>query len=207
MKALLSRVAEFSSVELSSLDARRIGASFVSRTFPQLSFARTRTLALRALGLNLGAHSLVLGPLRITGSGDMTKLISFGDDVVITGPLHLDIGGAIRVGNNVYLGHDVALLTVSHRIGPSERRCSKVEFGPIVVGDGAWLATRVTVLPGVTIGAGAVVAAGAVVSRDVAKNVLVGGVPARVIRELSDAGGTAQRIPFETRREPGDGHA
>lgn len=185
MRSLLSRIVELTNGELSALDLRRTGTGLVSRVFPQLSFARTRTTALRAMGLRLGKRALVLGPIRITGTGDITSLVSFGDDVVVTGPLHLDIGATIRVGNNVYLGHDVALLTVDHRIGAFDRRCSTPEYAPIVVGDGAWLAARVTVLPGVTIGAGAVVAAGAVVTRDVADNVLVGGVPARVIRALS----------------------
>jgi acetyltransferase-like isoleucine patch superfamily enzyme len=185
MRSLLSRIVELTSDELAALDLRRSGAGLVSSLLPQLSFARTRTTALRALGLRLGKRSLVLGPLRITGTGDLSSLVSFGEDVVVTGPLHLDIGATISVGNNVYLGHDVALLTVDHRIGAFDRRCSTPEHGPIVVGDGAWLAARVTVLPGVTIGAGAVVAAGAVVTKDVADNVLAAGVPARVIRALS----------------------
>jgi maltose O-acetyltransferase len=185
MRSLLSRIVELTNDEFSALDLRRTGVGVVSRAFPQLSFSRMRTAALRAIGLRLGQRSLVLGPLRITGTGDLTSLVSFGDDVVVTGPLHLDIGATITVGNNVYFGHDVALLTVDHRIGAFDRRCSTPENAPIVVGDGAWLAARVTVLPGVTIGAGAVVAAGAVVTRNVADNILVGGVPARVIRALS----------------------
>jgi len=55
------------------------------------------------------------------------------------------------------------------------------------VGDGAWIATRAVVLPGVTIGEGAVVAAGAVVTRSVAPHTMVGGVPARVLRDLPNS--------------------
>jgi acetyltransferase-like isoleucine patch superfamily enzyme len=57
--------------------------------------------------------------------------------------------------------------------------------GPVVIGDRCYIATRATVLPGVTIGEGAVVAAGAVVTRDVEPYCVVGGVPARVIRPRS----------------------
>lgn len=54
------------------------------------------------------------------------------------------------------------------------------------IGDGAWIGSRVTFLPGLRIGAGAVAAAGALVTRDVPADTLVGGVPARKIRALVD---------------------
>lgn len=56
---------------------------------------------------------------------------------------------------------------------------------PIVIGDKVWIGANATVLPGVTIGKGAIVAAGAVVHRDVPPFTVVGGVPARILRELS----------------------
>jgi len=179
--------------EMGDMGLRNVGAGFVSRALPQLSFGRVRTTALRALGVRLGPRSLVLGPLRITGKGDVRHLLSFGADVVVTGNLHVDIGGEIRVGDRVFLGHDVALITVDHRIGPPERRCAEPTLSSIVIGEGAWLASRVIVLPGVTIGSGVVVAAGAVVTRDVEPNVLVGGIPARVLRHLGGETPSASR--------------
>ena len=183
-KSLAERTSRVLREEVGNVKFRQLGAALVSRGLPQLSFGRVRTAALRALGVHLGHRSMILGPLRITGKGDVRRLLSFGDDVVVTGPLHVDIGGEVRVADRVFIGHDVALLTVDHTIGSSEQRCAAPKLGSIVIGYGAWLAARVVVLPGVTIGAGAVVAAGAVVTRDVAPNVLVGGVPARVLRTL-----------------------
>jgi maltose O-acetyltransferase len=55
---------------------------------------------------------------------------------------------------------------------------------PVVIEDDVWLAARVTVLKGVRIGRGAVVAAGAVVTKDVPPCTLVGGVPARIIKQI-----------------------
>lgn len=54
---------------------------------------------------------------------------------------------------------------------------------PVVIGDHVWIGQRATILKGVTIGDNAIVVAGAVVTRDVPANTLVGGVPAKVIRE------------------------
>jgi phosphonate metabolism protein (transferase hexapeptide repeat family) len=55
------------------------------------------------------------------------------------------------------------------------------------IGHDVWIGHGATLLPGVTVGNGAVVGAGAVVSRDVAPYAIVGGVPARLIRERFDA--------------------
>jgi phosphonate metabolism protein (transferase hexapeptide repeat family) len=53
----------------------------------------------------------------------------------------------------------------------------------VTIGHDVWIGHGATVLPGVTVGDGAVIGAGAVVSRDVAPYTIVGGVPARLIRE------------------------
>jgi len=170
--------------EETGFDSRKIAASFISRVLPQFSFGRARTLAMRGAGVRIGRGSGVLGPIDFTGLGDVRELFSIGEETWVSGPLHVDLGAEVRIGNRVQLGHDVMLLTVEHELGPSSARCGRRRAAPIVIGDGAWLASRVTVLPGVTIGAGAVVAAGAVVHQDVEPNTLVGGVPARVLRVL-----------------------
>jgi carbonic anhydrase/acetyltransferase-like protein (isoleucine patch superfamily) len=61
-----------------------------------------------------------------------------------------------------------------------------VETAPITIEDDAWLASRVTVLPGSHIGAGAVITAGSIVSGTVPPRVVAGGIPARVLRRLDD---------------------
>lgn len=54
----------------------------------------------------------------------------------------------------------------------------------IVIGKNVWISSNATVVPGVSIGDGAVVAAGAVVTKDVPPNVVVGGVPAKIIKKI-----------------------
>lgn len=168
-------------------DLRKIGASAVSRIAPQHSFTRLRTALLRALGLRIGATSCVAGRVHITGFGCVRDLLSIGPGCYITGPLHIDLVAPVRIGARVYMGYEVMLLTADHELGPSAQRCGHLASGPIDIGDGAWIGSRAVVLPGVRIGKGAVVASGAVVTRNVAPNTLVGGVPAKFVRDLEEA--------------------
>jgi acetyltransferase-like isoleucine patch superfamily enzyme len=95
--------------------------------------------------------------------------------------LTLDLGAEIFIGDRVYIGHEVMILTSSHKLGPSFHRAGIDNLLPVRIGDGAWICARATLLPGVTVGAGAVVSAGAVVNKDVPPNSIVSGSPARVI--------------------------
>jgi maltose O-acetyltransferase len=194
MASLGTRIVRAGRLEF-EVDLGKIAGRIISRGLPQFSFVRTRTALLRAAGIRIGAHSLVMGPLNITGEGSVRDLFSVGDDSFITGPLHVDLGGSVHIGNRVRLGHHVLLLTVDHEVGPPEQRCGQRLTGPIVIDDGVWVASRVTILPGVRVGYGAIVAAGAVVTRDVLPNTLVGGVPARLIRALDeDAHESSRRV-------------
>lgn len=86
----------------------------------------------------------------------------------------------IVIGKNVCIGEDVRLLTGSHDVtSPHFDLVTK----PIMIGDNVWVATMAIVLPGITIGEGAIVAAGAVVTKDVLPWTVVGGNPAKFIKE------------------------
>ncbi len=186
-KAFWPHVKRVVSEEFDSLLSRRVLAHLATG-FPTQAFGRTRTAMLRAAGIRIGTGSLVHGPLRVTGCGNPCQALSIGAFTLISGALHVDIGAPIRIGNRVSIGHDVSLLTIDHDVGPEEMRSGSRKFGSIEIGDGAWLASRVVVLPGVRIGAGAIIAAASVVTRDVAENTLVAGIPARFSRNLSPSG-------------------
>jgi maltose O-acetyltransferase len=90
----------------------------------------------------------------------------------------------VTIGERCLIGtHAIIIDNDFHRIEP-ERRLEPPESRPITIGDNVWLAARVTVLSGVTIGTDSCIAAGSVVVEDVPPRSLAGGVPARVIREL-----------------------
>ena len=185
VKAFWPHLLKVAIEELEPVMSRRVLALFATN-LPCQSFSRTRTALLRQAGISIGQSSLIQGPVRVTGAVANPCLeISIGTCTLVSGNLHCDVGAPIHIGDRVRIGHDVSLLTVDHHIGPDEMRAGERKYGPIEIGDGAWLASRVVVLPGVRIGMGAIVAAGSVVTRDVPDNTLVAGVPARVIRNLN----------------------
>jgi maltose O-acetyltransferase len=96
----------------------------------------------------------------------------------------LDIA-PVNIGNNVMIGPNVDIYTVNHPLTASGRQAYLAQGSPVKIGNDVWIGGKVTITPGVSIGNNVVVAAGAVVTKDVPDNVLVGGVPARVIKPLA----------------------
>lgn len=113
---------------------------------------------------------------------DFGKNITVGKGVFFNSGCRLQDQGGITIGDETLLGHNVVLATLNHEMDPAHRK--DMHPAPIVIGKHVWIGANATVCPGVTIGDGAVVAAGAVVTKDVAANTVVGGVPARRIKEL-----------------------
>jgi len=179
----LSKIFRVAKEELGGLDPRRLGAHLLSGFLPQNNFNRLRTVLLRTLGLRIAAGSSFGGSVHITGSGSIHDGLSIGPGCHVTGPLHIDLTAPVSIGARVYVGYDVRLITADHEIGPSAQRCGHVVFRPICIEDGVWIGSRAVILPGVRVGHGSVVAAGSVVTRDVPPDTLVGGVPARRIRD------------------------
>lgn len=91
--------------------------------------------------------------------------------------------GGIYIKDNVLIGHNVSLLTINHDLNPQKR--GNIYPKPIIINDNVWIGTNATILPGISIGSGSIIAAGAVVTKDVPPNVIVGGVPAKIIKELN----------------------
>lgn len=114
--------------------------------------------------------------------------IRIGRDSLI-GELNILRGqGGITIGDRVYTAPAVQMLAVNHVFSDPSR--PMVEQGitaeGIVVEDDVWIGASAIITDGVRIGKGAVVAAGAVVTKDVPAYTVVGGVPARVIKEIGE---------------------
>lgn len=94
-------------------------------------------------------------------------------------------GEGIEIGDNVLVGSSVTVLDSDfHEIDPSRRIDGNPKTGKVVIGDNAWIGDRAMILKGTAIGKNSIIAAGSVVSGEFPANVVIGGVPARVIREI-----------------------
>lgn len=114
-------------------------------------------------------------------------LLEIGDQVLINYGCSLGVTQHVRIGSRVNIGTHVMLIdNAFHHLDPA-RRDEAPPSQPIVLEDNVWLAARVIVLPGVTIGTNSVVGAGSVVTHDVPPNVLAAGVPAKIIRSIDGA--------------------
>jgi maltose O-acetyltransferase len=145
---------------------------------------RSRAGALRLAGVRIGPGTVVGGAIRITGVGRCQDRLSIGDRGWINTGCFFDATDRIDIGDDVALAQQVLILTQTHELADPLRRAGALTAAPVTIGRGCWIGARAVILPGVTVGDGAVVAAGAVVTHDVPPHTLVGGVPAREIRQL-----------------------
>jgi acetyltransferase-like isoleucine patch superfamily enzyme len=140
--------------------------------------AEIRDLLNQITGSEIDESVVVFAPLYIN-YGKYTKI---GKNVFINFDcVFLDLGG-ITIEDNVLMAPKVSLLSEGHPVSPNERQ--SLVPGHIHIKKNAWIGAGATILPGVTIGENSVVAAGAVVSKDVPANTVVGGIPARHIKNI-----------------------
>ncbi|WP_168121087.1 DapH/DapD/GlmU-related protein [Paenibacillus sp. HB172176] len=132
--------------------------------------------------LTLGHHVSFHGkpfPSSITvGKGARLKI---GDHVFFNYGLDIGCTLDIEIGSHTIIGPMVNLIDTNfHPVDRSDQALPR----PIKIGNNVWIGRGAVILPGVTVGAHSVVASGSVVTRDIPPNVLAGGAPARVIREI-----------------------
>nr|WP_321222064.1 acyltransferase [uncultured Psychroserpens sp.] len=98
----------------------------------------------------------------------------------------MDVVDDIIIGNDVAIGPNCTLYTHDHIYTDRDKPAWKggLVSSPIVIEDGAWVGSNVTILPGVTIGKRTVVAAGSVVTKSLEPESIYGGVPAKLIKTI-----------------------
>lgn len=134
----------------------------------------------RILGKPLDMTTTVLPPLYI----DYGRPVTIGKGCFIQQCCTFFGRGGITIGDDVFIGPKVNLITINHDENPENRSAT---YGrPIVIEDKVWIGINATILPGVRIGRGAIVGAGSVVTKDVPAMTVVAGNPARIIKKIEE---------------------
>lgn len=139
---------------------------------------RVHELMGKILGKPLPATTTLLPPLYI----DYGRPVTIGERCFIQQCCTFFGRGGITIGDDVFIGPKVNLITINHDINPDNRAAT---YGrPIVIEDKVWIGINSTILPGVKIGYGAIAGAQSVVTRDVPPMTVVAGNPARIIKRI-----------------------
>lgn len=138
-----------------------------------------------------GKRIYLQGPIQI----DYGRFTHLGDNFYANFNLTILDTCLVKIGSNVMFGPNTTIATPLHPLLAKQRnarvqadgKVATIEYGaPITIGSNCWLASNVTVCSGVKIGDGCVIGAGSVVTHDIPDNSLAVGVPARVIRKITD---------------------
>nr|WP_300149792.1 sugar O-acetyltransferase [Propionicimonas sp.] len=117
----------------------------------------------------------------------------FGDNIHLGANFYANFdcvmldGGCISIGDNVLFGPRVGLYTTNHAVDPVERAAGACYARPIAIGNSVWVGAGVNINQGVTIGDNCIIGSGSVVTRSIPPNTIAAGVPARPLREITEA--------------------
>ena len=146
------------------------------------SAADERLALLRGLLGSLGDEVEILGPLHV----DYGYNVHIGDGTFINHGAYLMDCAPIRIGSHVFIGPNLGAYTAQHPLVAEERDRGLERALPITIEDDVWIGGDVKVMPGVTIGTGSVIGAGSVVTRDVPAKTIAVGSPCRALRPITD---------------------
>ena len=130
--------------------------------------------------ITIGDHVMISCGAMLQGKIEIGSNSSVQTHSLIVG----DEQFGVQIGNDVRIAPFVTIISSNHVFDRTDIpiRLQGSRGKPIVIEDNVWIASRVNVMAGVTIGTGSVVAAGAVVTKDVEPYTVVGGVPAKLIK-------------------------
>ncbi len=171
-------------VAFSRLTRRSFGA------FGDGSLIELPVLVHGARRIRIGAGVYIGADSWLASTGE-DSLLEIGDGTRLSGHCVLSAVDHVRIGRSVLFGRGVYV--ADHNHGTEDPRVPIADqpltgIAPVAIEDGAWLGQNAVILAGVTVGAGAVVGANAVVLDDVPPRTVAVGAPARVVRQLPDAG-------------------
>ena len=115
---------------------------------------------------------------RIPGNIYIGNYTTINKDTLLDGR-----GGKVKIGNCVDIAQEVRIWTLQHDYNSPDYIAKGKD---VIINDYVWIASRCTILPGVTIGKGAVIATGAIVTKDIPEYAIAAGIPAKVIGKRSE---------------------
>lgn len=141
-------------------------------------------------GLVLGRNFKLGSFSKIKCSGSLQKLgkgIYIGDNVGISEFAYLGGTGGVYVGDDCIIGQYFSTHPENHIFADPQIsiKSQGTTAKGIRIGSNCWIGAKVTVLDGASIGNNSVVAAGSVVRGKFKNNLIIGGVPAKIIKEIS----------------------
>jgi acetyltransferase-like isoleucine patch superfamily enzyme len=175
-----------------------VGPGVILRCKSQLSIGCGSTIqdgvvidALTREGVVIGRRVNIGPHVRIQGSGVISNLgrgLVIGDDSGIGAFSFIGCGGGVSIGANVIMGQHISFHPETHVFASLAKpiRAQGVTRAGISIGNDCWIVAKATFLDGARVGSGVVVAAGSVVRGDIPDNVVIGGVPARILKHRSE---------------------
>jgi maltose O-acetyltransferase len=138
--------------------------------------ARAISTGLRLAGAKVGKSSIFWGMPTLAGTDtNLASRLEIGELCGLNFGCYFELDATVTLSDHVAIGHQVMFLTRSRSLDDPRRRGHDSEPKPVRVEAGAWIGSRCTILPGVTVGAGSVVGASVVVREDVPPNTLLAG--------------------------------
>ncbi len=148
-----------------SLWSIRIKNALLYKVGVHFPYNPIRLWSMRQLGYHIGNNVYVAGDITITQNFVFDR-------------------GTLTIGDRVSIAPKVIITLISHANASAIRKYVPVRMGGVKIEDDCWIGAGAIILNGITIGKGSVVGAGAVVTKDVEPYTIVGGNPARKIRDI-----------------------
>lgn len=129
--------------------------------------------------ITLGNNVIIARNVTLISETTDGKLL-IDDNVIITFDTRIDFSGGIKIGRNSLISKNTIIETHSHGLNPH----SKPNFQELEIGENVWIGMNSLILSGVQkIGSNSIIAAGSVVTKEVPENCIVGGVPAKILKQ------------------------
>ncbi len=148
------------------------------------SIAQTRALFWGLFLRKMGRNVDIMERVKIMSP----QKVEIGNNVLLNSDVKIGGQMGVKIGNYVLVGYNVNIVSENHQYLDLNLPIMKQGFfgGPIVIEDDVWIGANVVILPNITIGKGSVIGANAVVTKNVMPYTIVGGIPAKFIKNRAN---------------------